>query len=59
MNKKVSSIATFTIGAISLLFTIALLFNGRILIGIFAGITSIQLLRLGLRKKNKCNKGLR
>ncbi|WP_180268609.1 hypothetical protein [Maribacter sp. 6B07] len=56
MSKKVSSITTFILGVISLLITAALLFNGRMLIGIFAGITSIQLLKQALRKKTNANK---
>lgn len=51
MAEKKSSKVTLTIGVISFLVSVVLLFNGRILIGIFGGITSIEILRQGLRDK--------
>jgi uncharacterized membrane protein len=55
MSKNKKYVLMFIVGILGFFIALWLLIQGRYLIGIFGGITSIQLLRNGLKKTNANN----
>ncbi|MDF4223570.1 hypothetical protein PXC01_18380 [Maribacter sp. M208] len=55
MDKNKNYVVTFIIGILGFFIALWLLVQGRFLIGIFGGITCIQLLKNGIKKTNANN----